>query len=468
MAAILRRRDVVDEFRGATFGDRRLSKRLEHVACAVAAQPSASLPVASRTDSELEATYRFLNNSRVTAVEILEPHRCATMKRCGAAASVVVAHDTTEFNFGRSGREDLGLVGRGKSHGFYAHIALAVDAASDRQPLGVLGIEIHARKGGKGRRGHKALQEASDNESRRWFTLFDHVHEALAERAIHAMDREGDSYALMAHMLERRGRFVVRMAGMKRKVVHAEYETVADVVGAAEVLAERDVPVTARGVSTLPSNRRLYPARRARTAKLSITASPVVIKRPISSSERVEETLSLHVVHVIEKNPPRGETPIEWRLWTNEPIHTDEAVLAVVDAYRCRWVIEEYFKALKTGCAIETRQIESHDALVNTLALFAPIAWRLLRMRQLSRQKGDVPATAVLSEVQLKCLAAGLRKFKRPPLPTQPTTRDALLGVAGLGGHIKNNGEPGWQVLGRGMDKLLLIELGYRAAHDEM
>jgi hypothetical protein len=467
MGAILRRRDVIDEFRGATFGDRRLSKRLERIAGLVAAVPSASLPVANRNDSELEATYRFLSNDRVTAEEILQPHRRATIKRCGETSLVVVAHDTTEFNFGRSSREDLGRVGRGKSHGFYAHIALAVDMATDRQPLGVLGIEIHARNGGKGRRGHRALQAASDNESRRWVTSFDRVHDTLGERALHTMDREGDSYALLAHMLEREGRFVVRMAGMKRKVVHDEHNTVGDVVASGAILAERDVPVTAHGESHLPSNRRLHPPRRARIAKLSITASSVVVKRPVSSSQRTEATLSLHVVHVIEKNPPTGEKPIEWRLWTSEPIDTDEAVLAVVDAYRCRWVIEEYFKALKTGCAIESRQIESHDGLVNTLALYAPIAWRLLRMRHLSRDNRPTPAIAVLSEVQLKCLAAGLKKLKRTPLPARPTTRDALLGVAGLGGHIKNNGDPGWQVLGRGMDRLLLIELGYRA-RDEM
>jgi hypothetical protein len=36
--------------------------------------------------------------------------------------------------------------------------------------------------------------------------------------------------------------------------------------------------------------------------------------------------------------------------------------------------------------------------------------------------------------------------------------------VAGLGGHIKNNGDPGWIVLGRGFEKLLIVELGYIAA----
>jgi hypothetical protein len=54
---------------------------------------------------------------------------------------------------------------------------------------------------------------------------------------------------------------------------------------------------------------------------------------------------------------------------------------AVVDAYRARWVVEEFFKALKTGCQIEKRQMETYEALRIALALFLPIAVRLLALR---------------------------------------------------------------------------------------
>jgi len=36
-----------------------------------------------------------------------------------------------------------------------------------------------------------------------------------------------------------------------------------------------------------------------------------------------------------------------------------------------------------------------------------------------------------------------------------------MLAVAAEGGHIKNNGDPGWLVLGRGYEKLLDMELGF-------
>jgi hypothetical protein len=51
---------------------------------------------------------------------------------------------------------------------------------------------------------------------------------------------------------------------------------------------------------------------------------------------------------------------------------------------------------------------------------------------------------------QLLLLAMLLEK-RAHPFPKRPTVRDVMLGIAKRGGHITNNGDPGWQVLGRGM-----------------
>ncbi len=39
-------------------------------------------------------------------------------------------------------------------------------------------------------------------------------------------------------------------------------------------------------------------------------------------------------------------------------------------------------------------------------------------------------------------------------LPRHPSAKDALLLIAGLGGHRKCNGPPGWQTLTRGIEYL--------------
>jgi len=135
------------EFEGADLKDRRLTERLVHLASTLVHSPSGSFPAVMGDDASLEATYRFLSNERVTPAAILEPHlRCTATRVRTAAKQVVVAHDTTELNYGRFEREGLGRVGRGKAFGVYAHIALAV-LRDERAPLGVLALKTWTRTG---------------------------------------------------------------------------------------------------------------------------------------------------------------------------------------------------------------------------------------------------------------------------------------------------------------------------------
>jgi hypothetical protein len=130
-----------------------------------------------------------------------------------------------------------------------------------------------------------------------------------------------------------------------------------------------------------------------------------------------------------------------------------------VDAYRARWVIEELFKALKTGCQIEKRQMESYAALRIALALFLPIAVRLLALRDAARCEPDAPCDA-LSARQLQLLRACGTKA----MTATPSNQEVYMALAALGGHLRSNGPPGWMVLGRAFEKLLVLEQGWAAA----
>jgi len=174
--------------------------------------------------------------------------------------------------------------------------------------------------------------------------------------------------------------------------------------------------------------------------------------------------VTLNLVWVQEKDAPEGEPAVSWTLLTTEPVDNEEQLLRVIDIYRARWTIEEYFKALKTGCAIEKRQLGSYDALVRTLAMFMPVAWKLLSIRHWADREPDACASVVLSTLQIKLLRFLLKDDRSSPLPKSPTVRDVWLGLALLGGHIKHRKEaPGWIVLGRGFDDLQQAEVGARA-----
>ena len=75
-------------------------------------------------------------------------------------------------------------------------------------------------------------------------------------------------------------------------------------------------------------------------------------------------------------------------------------------------------------------------------------------MRNLARDEPTRDAQEVFTSDQLRLLRALLKKRRRS-LAEAPTIRDAMLGIAALGGHIKNNGDPGWMVLGRGFRRFL-------------
>ena len=182
----------------------------------------------------------------------------------------------------------------------------------------------------------------------------------------------------------------------------------------------------------------------------------VTLLRPKNLGSDYPKELSINVVVVEEIDTPEGEPPVYWRLYTTEPIETACDIERAVDVYRCRWRIEEYFKALKTGCAIQKRQLESGQGLMNVVALFIPIAWQILRLRTLARADAERPASRIMTPLQIKIL----RKKSRKKLPRALSVADAFVAVAALGGHLKRNGPPGWLTLARGYELLLTLEQG--------
>jgi hypothetical protein len=120
-----------------------------------------------------------------------------------------------------------------------------------------------------------------------------------------------------------------------------------------------------------------------------------------------------------------------------------------------RWKIEEFHKALKTGCHMEEHQFKTRKTLETFLGLASIISVMLLNLRDNAR---DATATVHgLTEIQLKILHK-----QYPRLGKNPKARDVLRAVAQMGGFMgrKSDGNPGWITLWRGMKELMLLEQG--------
>jgi hypothetical protein len=450
--------EMRDEFANVEIPDWRLRARLLSIAETLDAMPEASLPKALKTTAAREAAYRFLGNARVRMDAVLAPHAQATVRRCRQEAEVYVVSDTTECSFSGTQRaEKLGRLS-GSSRGFLAHLALAVSGSG--APLGVLGIDVITRGDKKPPRNIYQRKKDPDRESLRWASMIEQTSVLLEDlRPIHVMDSEADIYELLTHVEQRQRRYIIR-AGQDRLVEGGHLEEILD---RGTVLLSREVRLSRRpNRIRAPTMSRRNPPREGRLANLTVSAMRVSLRRPKTCTAAYPKLLPQNVVRVYEADAPEGETPVQWILFTSEPIDTAAEVAAVVDGYRRRWLIEEYFKALKTGCSYEERELESMRTLTNLLAITAVIAWRLLRLRTLHRQDSQQPATSVVDSDLLDALAARLRNIgERKPLPPAPSVADLMTGLARLGGHITSNGPPGWQVLWRGYQDLLSWGAGF-------
>lgn len=456
---------LATEMAGADFGDARLSRRLGKIVQAVQQAPDKSFP-SMFDDAGLEAAYRFFDNEQVTPERILQPHVAATLGRMADVPVTLVVHDTSTMSFDPEGaRRGLGRV-RSAGQAFFAHVSLAVSGDGTRMPLGALALSHHIRLGPQKKK--TKTKDNLDNERGRWGRQVAHVAALQTDRSrmVHVMDREADDYALFAQLTGAGDRFVIRLS-YDRLLAPAGPEgavKLGQAITQIQALAEREVPLSKRPAGQRsPQQKRIHPVREGRMAKLAFGATTVVLRRPSTQPKTLVPTLALNVVRIWEVDAPPGEPPVEWLLLTTEPIATEEQLLRIVDWYRARWIVEEFFKALKSGCAYDTRQLETLERLVNALATFMPVAWRLLRLRTQARVDPNAKATTALPPLMIKVL----RIFTRIKLTASPTARDVLLAVAALGGHQKNNGDPGWITLGRGYQKLRTLTEGAAAGASE-
>ena len=124
-----------------------------------------------------------------------------------------------------------------------------------------------------------------------------------------------------------------------------------------------------------------------------------------------------------------------------------------------------YHKVLKSGFHIEQCRLGDAQRLIRYVTVISIIAWRLFRLTLIARTHPEAPCTTLLTENEWQVLYCKIKRTTSLP-PTTPSLREAVIGIARLGGFLarKTDGQPGTISLWRGWERLTDLSQGWRLA----
>jgi hypothetical protein len=399
---------------------------------------------------------RFLRNRAVTASEISAHAAAGTASRV-AGREVVAIHDTTEVALGgrRARANGYGPVGKGgAARGLLLHAVLAVDAATGAL-LGLVDAKVWNRTGGKvkSRRGRTTAQK----ESQRWIDGATRAGEVLAA-ASHVTvvsDQESDIYE---HFASRPANTDLIVRACQNRTIETDDE---DQVALLFPFID-SLPEQGRFTVNIPA----APRRKARTAELAVRFSPVVLRRPRDGARDLPENVAVTLVDVRETSEPEAGEPLHWRLLTTHTVTNLGEARRIIDLYRLRWTIEEFFRTLKTaGFNIEDAEIGEPRAMINLLAAAAVAAvtvMQLVRARDGATGEKLADAFDPADQPILEALSAQLEgntARQKNPHPKGSLAFAAWV-IGRLGGWTGYYGKPGPLVMRRGLDDFQRIKYG--------
>ena len=453
---------IDEELAGSRFRDARLGQRLRTLMMQLAGSVGAPIPLACQDWANTKAAYRFLSNDLVSEEPILAGHFEATAQRAAATEGLLlVLQDTTEFVYQRASPETIGYTkhvnsgrdkeGRWRQHklcGVLMHASLAITL--EGLPLGLTAARFWTRAKGLlalKRKINQTRVPIETKESMRWLenmrastTL---LHDAA--RLVHVGDRENDIYEFFCATQEIGTHFVVRTC--VNRLAGDGKHTVATEMAEVEVAGHHRFEIADGSWATL-----------------ALKYKRVDVLPPIGKA-RHYPPLSLTVIHATEVDPPEGRKPIDWKLLTDLPVDSPDQAVEKMAWYSMRWKIEVFFKILKSGCNAEKLRLRTAERLVNLIAIFCILGWRIFWMTMLNRSVPKESPECALTADEIGLIDRIAARAGRS-LATPRNLSGYLTEIARLGGYLARSHDPppGNMIMWRGWSRLMDIQFGAELA----
>lgn len=456
---------IETELAGCRFCDPRLGRRFRRLVGQLASRLGQPIPLACQDWTNTKAAYRFLSNRRVNESAILAGHFQATKERFQATdGPVLLLHDTTEFSYTRESVHAIGIlhrsfVGRDKAGqprlhtvcGILMHSSLAVTV--EGLPLGLAAIKFWNRSKFKGTNALKRTINPTRvpieaKESIRWLENVQRSTALLGEpaRCIHIGDRESDIYELFCTAQASGTKFLVRTC--VDRLADDGQHTIAAVMRRVKVKAVHRVEVRdSKGAMS--------------EAELHVKYHRLQVLPPIGKQKKYPP-LFLTVIQAQEATKPKGRDRIDWKLITNLPVRSRKDAVEKLSWYAMRWKIETFHKILKSGCRAEASKLRTAERIVNLIAVFCMLSWRIFWITMMNRVAPTAPPSVALTPLEQQLVDRLLPDHPSRQRP-KPTISRYLTKIARLGGYLARAKDPppGNAVMWRGVSRLTDIGIGF-------
>lgn len=355
-----------EEFLGLNLGDKRLNKRLGIIMNYRMRKPNSSIPESFGSLDKMKGAYRFFSNEKAKPELIQKSHKDSTITRLKGNRIILSVQDTTDIAYSsHKETKGLGYINDSENaRGYHYHPTLAVTV--EGTPLGILDSQVWVRETlDKSKTKQEKFKERKNTpienkESYKWLKSYRTLCEIESNNhadfhLVSVCDREADIFELFnEHAIitnEYKPDLIVR-ARSDRNISDGDEKHLYDELNNIEEYAEYTILVPRKKNSP------------AREATLQVKFKEVNIDPPNNLLNRSSYSkIKMYAVTTNEVNPPKDVEPVHWFILTTIPVLNFDDAFEIIEWYRQRWVIEIYFKTLKSGCNIEDYQLQTFERL---------------------------------------------------------------------------------------------------------